>query len=153
MRGVVDDGARAAQMPQARGHRVWTPLARALAATGDQWTLMIVLALAPGRMRLAQLHRCLPAVSTPVLERHLQQMVALGLVSRTRLREMPPRVELELTDAGRELLPIVGALARWGLRHAWTPPQQRERIDVAAMLRLLPALLERETFPAGSVEA
>jgi DNA-binding HxlR family transcriptional regulator len=137
-----------------RAHSAWTPLARTLAATGDRWTLMIVIALAPGRMRLTHLRKRLPGVSTGVLERHVQQMVALGLLSRTRFKEMPPRVELELTDAGRELLPIANALARWGMRHLWSPPREREHVDIDALLRLLPALLEEETsLPEGSVEA
>ncbi len=115
---------------------------------------MIALALAPGRMRLTHLHRRLPGISAGVLERYVQQMVALGLVSRTRFREMPPRVELELTRAGRELLPIAHALARWGMRHLWSPPHEREQVDVDALLHLLPALLEEESgLPAGSVEA
>lgn len=140
--------------PHLRTHRVWTPLARALAATGDHWTLMIVHALEPGRMRLTRLQRRLPGVSTGVLERYVQQMVALGLVTRSRFKEMPPRVELELTDAGRELLPVAGALARWGMRHRWSSPAEREQVDVGALLRMLPALLEVPAgLPEGSVEA
>lgn len=136
-----------------RSSRVWNPLARALGAAGDRWTLMIALALAPGRMRLTHLHRRLPGVSTGVLERYLQQMVALGLVTRTRFKEMPPRVEFELTQAGSELLPVAEALARWGMRHAWWPPAERERIDVDVLFALLPALLgERHDLPAGSLE-
>ena len=81
-------------------------------------------------------------------------MVALGLVERTRFSQArPPRVEVELTDAGRELLPIAAALARWGMCHAWSPPVQRERVDIAALLRLLPALLELTELPPGSLEA
>jgi DNA-binding HxlR family transcriptional regulator len=115
---------------------------------------MIALALAPGRTRLTHLHSRLPGVSTGVLERYIQQMVAHGLVRRTRFKEMPPRVELELTDAGRELLPVAGALSRWGMRHLWSPPQGRERVDVGALLRLLPALLEEQSrLPEGRVEA
>lgn len=115
---------------------------------------MIVLALAPGRMRLAHLYRSLPGVSMSLLDRYLQQMVTLGLVSRTRFGEAhPPRVELELTAAGRELLPVSAELARWGMRHAWSSPFQRERVDVAALLRLLPVLLELTSLPAGSIEA
>ncbi len=137
-----------------RTHRAWTPLARALAATGDHWTLMIAAALGSGRLRLSSLHASLPGVSTGVLERYVQQMVELGLVTRTRFKEMPPRVELELTDTGRELLPIAGALARWGLRNLWSPSRTRERVDAGALLRLLPLLLDGETgLPAGSVEA
>jgi len=141
------------QPSQPRPHRAWTPLARALAATGDRWTLMIVLALASDRMRLTGLQRRLPGVSTGVLERHVQRMVALGLVSRTRFKEMPPRVELELTDAGRELLPVAGVLARWGMRNHWSPPTAREQVDVGLLLRSLPALLEGQTrLPSGLVE-
>jgi DNA-binding HxlR family transcriptional regulator len=141
--------------PPTRALRAWTPLSRALAATGDHWTLSIVLALAPGRMRLTHLHKRLPGISTGVLERGLQQMVALGLVTRTRFKEMPPRVELELTDAGHELLPIAGSLARWGMRHMWSPAHEHEQVDLDVLLRLLPSLLARETshLPDGFLEA
>jgi DNA-binding HxlR family transcriptional regulator len=138
--------------PNTREHRAWTPLARALAATGDHWTLMIVVALAPGRMRLTNLHRRLPGVSTGVLERYLQQMLAAGLVTRTRFREMPPRVELELTDTGRELLVIAGMLARWGMRNRWSDPGERERIDIGALLYMLPILLDGHPgLPEGTM--
>jgi DNA-binding HxlR family transcriptional regulator len=137
-----------------RASRTWTPLTRALEATGDHWTLAIVLALEPGRTRLAHLRERLPGVSTGVLERGLQQMVDLGLVTRTRFKEKPPRVELELTDAGRELVPIAEALASWGMRHLWSQPKERERIDVAALLRLLPSIVgSRSDLPDGSLEA
>jgi DNA-binding HxlR family transcriptional regulator len=151
--GIEGGGTDAELHP--RSSRAWTPLARALVATGDRWTLTIVLQLpAHGSIRLTQLHKRLPGVSTGVLERYIQQMVKLGLLRRTRFKERPPRVELELTDAGRELLPIAGALARWGTRHLWSPPRAREQVDLDALLRLLPVLLEEVTdLPAGAVEA
>jgi len=137
-----------------RAHRSWTPLGRALTATGDHWTLLIVLQLANGRMRLSQLHRCLPGISTGVLERYIQQMQALELLSRTRYKEMPPRVELELTDAGRELMPIAIALARWGMFHMWSLPHARERVGIELLLRALPVLIEDATQLAdGDVRA
>jgi len=154
LRGVGDNGTRFDHVRHPRDRGAWTPLARTLAATGDRWTLMIALALAPGRMRLTHLHRRLPGVSTGVLDRYIQQMVALGLVTRLRFKEMPPRVELELTPAGRELLPIAHSLARWGMRYLWSPPREHERVDVDALLRQLPALLEEVTgLPEGSIEA
>lgn len=137
-----------------RANRAWTPIARALTAAGDRWTLMIVLALAPGRMRLTHLQRRLPGVSTGVLERYLQQMVAFGLLTRTRYKEMPPRVEFELTDAGRELLPVAEALARWGMKRMWSAPGEGERVRVDVLLQLLPSLLdEQAALTDGSIEA
>jgi hypothetical protein len=81
-------------------------------------------------------------------------MVALGLVTRTRFKEMPPRVELELTVAGYELLPVAGALAQWGARHLWSAPREHEQVDLSGLLHLLPLLLGGATrLPAGWVEA
>jgi DNA-binding HxlR family transcriptional regulator len=146
-------GSETGQGQPPRTHRAWSPLARALAATGDHWTLMIVLQLAPGRTRLSRLKRALPGVSTGVLERYVQQMVSLGLLTRTRFKEMPPRVELELTSQGRELLPVAGALARWGMRHMWSSPDDREQVGVDALLRVLPVLLEeRPELSEGFLE-
>jgi DNA-binding HxlR family transcriptional regulator len=143
-----------ATMPPVRAHRQWTPLARALGAVGDRWTLLIVLALADERLRLNALRTRLPGVSSGVLDHHVGQMVAHGLLSRERFREMPPRVEVALTERGSELLPIAAALARWGMRHGWPLPDSHEHVRADAILRQLPALLEEATdLPDGVVEA
>jgi DNA-binding HxlR family transcriptional regulator len=134
-------------------HRQWTPLGRALTVAGDNWTLIIAMQLAPGRTRLSHLREHLAGVSAGVLDRYLNRMADAGLITRTRFREMPPRVEIELTEAGRELLPIAGALARWGVRRAWSAPKQGERVDIDALFRLLPLLIEPEgDLPDGTVE-
>lgn len=136
-----------------RTHRQWTPLARALTAVGDHWTLLIVLALSRDKLRLSVLRDRLPGISSGVLDHHLGQMVALGLISRERFREMPPRVEVALTESGAELLPIAAALARWGMRHEWPMPESQAHVRADAILRQLPALLEEATdLPAGVVE-
>jgi DNA-binding HxlR family transcriptional regulator len=132
--------------------RQWSPLGRALSVAGDNWTLMIAMQLAPGRTRLSHLRERLAGVSAGVLDRYLQRMSEAGLITRTRFREMPPRVEVELTDSGRELLPIASALSRWGVRRAWTAPREGEQIDIDALLRLLPSLVEEPLeVPDGTV--
>lgn len=132
-------------------HRQWTPLARALTVVGDNWTLMIAVQLAPGRTRLSELRERLAGVSAGVLDRYLQRMVSSGLITRTRFREMPPRVEVELTEAGRELLPIASALARWGRGRAWSEPTSGEEVDLGALVR--PLLLEpRLDLPDTTLE-
>ncbi len=134
-------------------HRQWTPLGRGLSVTGDNWTLVIVTELAGGRIRLSELRDRLAGVSAGVLDRYLQRMSSSGLVERIRFREMPPRVELELTEAGHELLPIAEAVARWGLRWAWSAPEDAEIVDPEALLRGLPALLTAtRKVPDGAVE-
>jgi hypothetical protein len=68
-------------------------------------------------------------------------MVADGLLTRQRYREVPPRVDYELTERARDLMPVLGALARWGYEWTWGPPREGEDIDVGAILRLAPGLL------------
>jgi DNA-binding HxlR family transcriptional regulator len=97
--------------------------------------------LAGGRTRLSALRSRLSGVSAAVLDRYLHRMTDAGLVTRTRFREMPPRVEIELTEAGRELLPIAAELARWGRSRAWTEPRNGEAIDLDVLLRLLAELV------------
>src|SRR3712207_3733080 len=62
-------------------------------------------------------------------------MVADGLLTRQRYREVPPRVDYELTDRARDVLPVVGALATWGYSWAWGPPRPGEAVDIGAILR------------------
>jgi hypothetical protein len=82
----------------------------------------------------------LPGISTEQLRSRLNRMVADGLLTRQRYREVPPRVDYELTERARDLLPVVGALARWGARWAWSPPRPDEAIDIGAILRSMPGL-------------
>ena len=68
-------------------------------------------------------------------------MVADGMLTRKRYREVPPRVDYELTERARELMPILGELARWGYEWAWSPPRASESVDLGAIFRLAPGLL------------
>jgi DNA-binding HxlR family transcriptional regulator len=47
----------------------------------------------------------------------LEHLVEDGLVDRTAYAEVPPRVEYELTELGRTLLPLVISLAEWAMAH------------------------------------
>jgi hypothetical protein len=79
-------------------------------------------------------------------------MVADGMLTRKRYREVPPRVDYELTERSRELAPVLGELARWGYEWAWSSPRQSERVDLGAIFRLAPGLLNAASAATGSVE-
>jgi DNA-binding HxlR family transcriptional regulator len=132
--------------PKRHPYAQWAPDARALDLVGDKWTLLIVRDLASGPRRFVELQRVLPGISTEQLRSRLNRMVADGLLTRQRYREVPPRVDYELTDRSRELLPVLGALARWGYNWAWTAPREGEAIDIGAILRVVPGLANP---PAG----
>ena len=119
-----------------RRRRQWSPDARALGVIGDRWMLLIVRELAFGPKRLSELQRAFPGVSTGALEQRLNRMAVEGLITRERYAEVPPRVEFDLTDSGRDLVAILGPVVRWALRWAWSPPSPDEWVDVTALFRL-----------------
>ena len=138
--------------PKRHPYAQWAPDARALDLVGDKWTLLIVRDLAPGPRRFVELQRVLPGISTEQLRSRLNRMVADGLLTRQRYREVPPRVDYELTPRSRELLPVLAALARWGLKWAWTAPREGEAIDIGAILRVAPGLISAPAGVAGTIE-
>lgn len=119
---------------------------------GDKWTLLIVRDLLSGPRRFVELQRVLPGISTEQLRSRLNRMVADGMLTRKRYREVPPRVDYELTERSRELAPVLGELARWGYEWAWSPPRTSERVDVGAIFRLAPGLVDGSSATSGTVD-
>src|SRR4051794_18497218 len=138
--------------PKRHPYDQWSPDARALDLVGDKWTLLIVRDLAAGPRRFVELQRVLPGISTEQLRSRLNRMVADGLLTRQRYREVPPRVDYELTERAKELLPVVGELARWGYSWAWSPPRPGEAIDVGAVFRCAPGMVHVAPDVTGSIE-
>jgi DNA-binding HxlR family transcriptional regulator len=113
---------------------------------------LIIRDLAAGPRRFVELQRVLPGISTEQLRSRLNRMVADGLLTRQRYREVPPRVDYELTERSRELIPVLGALARWGYDWTWSAPRPGEDVNVGAIFRLAPGLLEPPAGLDGTVE-
>ena len=138
--------------PKRHPYAQWSPDARALDLVGDKWTLLIVRDLAPGPRRFVELQRVRPGISPEQLRSRLNRMVADGLLTRQRYREVPPRVDYELTPRSRELLAVLAALARWGLDWTWTAPRDGEAIDIGAILRVAPGLIAAPPATTGTIE-
>ncbi|MCH5670338.1 winged helix-turn-helix transcriptional regulator [Streptomyces gilvus] len=101
-------------MSPRRSYDQYCSAARALDLVGDRWTLLIVRELLAGPRRYTDLHADLPGVSTDVLASRLKDMERDGLTSRRRLPPPGAAYVYELTARGRELLPVLQALSRWG---------------------------------------
>ncbi|MGW5863143.1 winged helix-turn-helix transcriptional regulator [Streptomyces sp. NPDC055239] len=97
-----------------RSYDQYCAAARALDTVGDRWTLLIVRELLIGPRRYTDLHADLPGVSTDVLASRLKDMEREALATRRRLLPPSAAYVYELTERGRELLPVLQALAAWG---------------------------------------
>jgi DNA-binding HxlR family transcriptional regulator len=93
----------------------------AVAATAEiiatKWTPLIVHDISEGPRRFMQLEHACPGISPRTLSERLDMLERQGLLMRRSYPESPPRVEYELTDKGRALLPIIRAMRRFG--HEW----------------------------------
>jgi DNA-binding HxlR family transcriptional regulator len=112
------------------GYGQFCAVARAHEALGGRWTLLVVRELLCGSRRFNDIRRGIPRISRTMLSERLQALVHLGAVER---RMKPHGPEYDLTDSGRELIALVGALAAWGQR--WLPRHAAdEDIDLEAVL-------------------
>jgi len=97
------------------------PVRNVLDRIADKWSLLILMLLNNfGKMRFNQIRSTIGEISQKMLSQSLRKLEADGLVTRTVFPEIPPRVEYELTEMGKSLLPIITELARWaqGNMHA-----------------------------------
>jgi DNA-binding HxlR family transcriptional regulator len=97
----------------------------AVAATAEiiatKWTPLILHDLSEGARRFMQLEHACPGISPRTLSERLDMLERQGTLIRRSYPESPPRVEYELTEKGRALLPIIREMRRFG--HAWMIPQ------------------------------
>jgi DNA-binding HxlR family transcriptional regulator len=86
---------------------------------GGRYKLLALRALlyAGQALRFGVLRREVPGVSQKTLARTLRELEAARLVTRTVYAEVPPRVEYELTPAGRALMPVFRSLRGWREAH------------------------------------
>src|SRR5690242_5157261 len=135
-------------MSRRRSYDQYCSAARALDLVGDRWTLLIVRELAFGPRRYTDLHADLPGISTDVLAARLKELEADGVVERRTFAPAAPVRVYDLTDRGRQLVPVVAALAAWGspllaaheetdaVRHHWY------LLPLAALVRDLGGVVE-----------
>lgn len=91
------------------------PVARAVGAVGDPWTLMIVRELFMGSRRFESLQAQLRA-SPALLAQRLKALSADGIVSLRLYQDQPARFDYHLTRKGVDLWPLMVALKDWGER-------------------------------------
>ncbi len=105
-----------AKLPRVFRYEQFCPLARAAEVLGQRWSLLVIRELLLGPQRFSDLRRRLNGVSTSVLAERIAALEKQGVVERRTLPPPAARDVYALTAHGEALRPIVGALARWGLR-------------------------------------
>ena len=90
------------------------PVATTVQLIGSKWKLLIIRNLQARPWRFNELLRDLEGISQKVLTDSLRSLETDGIITRTVLPEVPPRVEYALSPLGETMRPILEAMQAWG---------------------------------------
>src|SRR5918996_1026989 len=96
-------------------------LAGALEVLGERWSLLTLREIGYGVHRFARIAGY-TGVSRDILADRLRKLEAAGVIERRPYSEHPPPHEYHLTEAGKELFPVMLALYQWGDKWAVDAP-------------------------------
>jgi DNA-binding HxlR family transcriptional regulator len=81
---------------------------------GGKWKTVVLWYLKKEKRRFNELKRLIPAITEKMLSIQLKKLEKDGIISRKVYPEIPPRVEYDLTEAGKTLIPALEEIAKWG---------------------------------------
>ncbi len=120
-------------------------IARTLDLLGERWSLLVIREVLCGSRRFGDIQRGIPRISRTMLSARLRELVDAGALART---VGPSGPTYDLTEAGRELEPVVRALGVWGQR--WLPRSlPREELDADALLWDVRRRIRTDALPAS----
>jgi len=83
---------------------------------GGKWKAVILYHLMSGKLRYNELRKEMPTVTERTLSLQLKTLEEDGIIKRTVHTSKPPlKVEYSLTDFGETLIPVIKAIADWGV--------------------------------------
>lgn len=93
------------------------PVTFTLNKMGGRWKPLILFNLLNGKKRYSELKKSIPPITEKMLIQHLRELEADDLVIRTVMPVVPPHVDYSLSKTGRDLAPIMQAMAAWGMKY------------------------------------
>ena len=115
-------------------------IAAALDVVGDRWTLLILRELSFGRRRFTDLRTALPGIASNLLTDRLRDLEESGLVEQQELPPPAARTVYALTASGERIVPVLRALARFGLPLLTDPAEGQVRPRTAVYGALAPLI-------------
>ena len=129
------------------GYGQFCPVAKATELLGERWMLLILRELFLGSHRYSELQRGLSRISPSLLAKRLKQLEQAGIIVR-KSRPGGKGSDYYLTPAGKELEPLIGQLAVWGMR--WARGQLREdELDVEFLMWDIQRRVQLDQLPDG----
>lgn len=95
-------------------HTETCPVRDVLGRLGDKWSMLVLLTLnINGKLRFKEVRQTIDDISQRMLTETLKRLETDGLIERTAYSEIPPKVEYNLTELGKSLMPHIESLVQW----------------------------------------
>jgi len=109
------------------------PVRNVIDRLGDKWSVLVLMLLEEAQvLRFNEIFSYIQTISQKMLSVTLKSLEADGLVQRTVYPQIPPKVEYELTERGRSLLPHLHQLASWANNNLDEIRKSREMFEITA---------------------
>lgn len=96
---------------------VCQPIETAMSLLGRRWAGAVVQSMLSGAERFSDIRRSIPNVTDAVLTTRLKELCDRGFAERHVSEGSPVCVTYTLTDAGRDLAPVLEAISAYGTKH------------------------------------
>ncbi|MEQ7154374.1 winged helix-turn-helix transcriptional regulator [Brevundimonas aurifodinae] len=128
------------------GYEQFCPVAMAAEVLCTRWTIVLLRELMAGSTRFNALRRGVPRMSPALLSQRLKELEAAGVVAKSGSGNGQAGSEYRLTEAGRELIPLIQAFGFWGQR--WIDAElSLSRLDVQLLMWDMRRNLDPDPLP------
>ncbi|QQG48234.1 MAG: helix-turn-helix transcriptional regulator [archaeon] len=93
------------------------PIATGFKVLGKSWSVDILRELVLGRTRFNDIMRHSRGSNARMISLRMRELIEHGLVERLVAREDPVLIQYNLTARGRDLIPVMFAMASFSLKH------------------------------------
>jgi DNA-binding HxlR family transcriptional regulator len=131
------------------GYGQFCPIAKAAQILAERWTPLVLRELICGSTRFNDLRRGVPLMSSSLLSQRLKFLEQEGVIER-RQAAAGRGFEYHLTDAGRELEPLIMMMGEWGARWVRSRLEPEDRV-VTLLMWDMHRTVRPEHFPAHRV--
>jgi DNA-binding HxlR family transcriptional regulator len=121
-------------------------VAKAAEVIAERWTPLVLRELLSGSRRFNDIRRGVPLMSGSLLSKRLRELEDAGVVERRPSRDDRRTQEYHLTDAGRELGPIIEAIGVWGQRWVVSDVDEHD-LDPRLLMWDIQRNLDRDALP------
>jgi len=127
-------------------YKQFCPVAMAAEILCTRWTVVVLRELVAGSSRFNELRRGVPRMSPALLSKRLRELEAAGVVVRERLPGTPDIEAYRLTQAGRDLQPVIEAIGMWGQKWVEAEPSL-ENLDPELLMWDMRRNLDTDPVP------